>query len=89
MNISKISNVYEAYTVSSPNKINKKITNNIAEAYIPSEKASDFATSLNAIRSQPEVRTEKIASIKNEIDAGTYFVSTGEIVNKILGAYNG
>ncbi|MCL2611107.1 MAG: flagellar biosynthesis anti-sigma factor FlgM [Defluviitaleaceae bacterium] len=89
MNISKISNIYEAYTVGSANKINKKITNNIEEAYVPSEKAADFATTLNAVRNQPEIRTEKITSIKNEIDAGTYFVSASDIANKILGAYNG
>ena len=84
MNISKISNIYETYTVSSSNKIDKKITNNIQASYTPSGTATDFANALNAIKNTPEVRIDKVASIKNEIEAGTYLTSSNDIANKIL-----
>ncbi|MCL1925123.1 MAG: flagellar biosynthesis anti-sigma factor FlgM [Defluviitaleaceae bacterium] len=84
INISKVSNVYTAHTVSSPNKINKQVDKKIEGTYTPSETANDFATILNAIRASDGVRADKVNAIKASIEAGTYSVSSHDIASKIL-----
>jgi negative regulator of flagellin synthesis FlgM len=54
------------------------------EKVLLSSKARDIAKINEIIKSSPEIRTEKVERIKNEIAKGTYSVDGKEIAEKIL-----
>lgn len=52
-----------------------------------SEEARDFQTILNAIKTTPDIREDKINEIKKKIDEGTYNVSAKDVVDKLIKGY--
>lgn len=86
INISKISNAYEAYTVknASPRPVSRSEAPHIG--YSPSVTGSDFTTALKAVREDMAARAVRVSQLKEQIQSGTYFVSASEVALKILGS---
>lgn len=52
-----------------------------------SSTAKDFQTAKSALSQTPDVRSEKVAEIKSQIQSGTYNVSMEEVASHILDRY--
>lgn len=49
-----------------------------------SSQAKDFATVMNALRSVPDVREEKVTALSGAVESGTYSVSGKDITEKLM-----
>ena len=49
-----------------------------------SSKAKDIQKATEAVSTAPDIRTEKVERIKNEIAKGSYRVSTEDLAEKVL-----
>lgn len=49
-----------------------------------SSQAKDFATVMNALRTVPDVREEKVAALSGAVESGTYSVSGKDITEKLM-----
>lgn len=49
-----------------------------------SGKGKDFQATLDAVRSKPDIRQQKVDEIKEKIEAGTYNISGKQIAEKII-----
>ena len=47
--------------------------------------ATDIQQIRNQINQLPDVRTEKVEDLKNQIDQGTYQVQSGKVAEKMVG----
>lgn len=63
------------------NTDNKKVQNDKMQI---SDKAKDIIQSKKELQKRPEVRTEKVAALKEKINNGTYKVDSEKIAAKIL-----
>ncbi|MBE5964201.1 MAG: flagellar biosynthesis anti-sigma factor FlgM [Lachnospira sp.] len=50
-----------------------------------SQFGKDYQVAKQALKNVPDVREDKVAEIKAQIDAGTYFVSSSALADKLLG----
>ncbi len=53
-----------------------------------SPQAKDFATVMNALKSVPDVRADKVAHFSKAIESDTYQVSDLEIADKLMQAFS-
>ncbi len=53
-----------------------------------SSEAKDFQVAMQALRNTSDVRKDKIAEIKRQVEAGTYEMDSGKIVEKIISDLN-
>lgn len=53
-----------------------------------SQAGRDFQVAKNAVAQAPDVREEKVASLKSSIADGTYSVDTDDFASKLLEKYN-
>jgi negative regulator of flagellin synthesis FlgM len=63
------------------NTENKKVQNDKMQI---SDKAKDIIQSKKELQNRPEVRTEKVAALKERIENGSYKVDSEKIAAKIL-----
>lgn len=65
-----------------PRKANEKDSLNISET------AKDFQFAMNEIKKLPDIRTEKVDKIKQQIKSGTYEINAEKIAEKIYQSAN-
>ena len=53
-----------------------------------SQTGKDFQIAKQAVAGASDVREDKVAALKAQIDAGTYNVSAGDFASKLLEKYN-
>jgi negative regulator of flagellin synthesis FlgM len=53
-----------------------------------SDSARSLASAQDAVRSAPEIRDQKVAAIKQQIESGTYQVSAQVLARKMVNAAN-
>ena len=84
----KINNTIRTYEVKQPDKTVPSGRVSRAEERTDmvtmSSKAKDFTVAKKALANTPDIRADKVQSIKAQIDAGTYNVSGMDVANKIL-----
>ena len=73
------------------NKNNKKFIDKLEKANfsLDSINISEIELARSIIDKLPDVREDKVASIKEQIDNGTYDVSTDDFASKLLDKYIG
>lgn len=88
MRIDAINKIYDSYKVQGnlPSKKTEQ-THNKDEVTFSSE-AKDFAALTKLLSQVPDVRTDKVESLKNQISSGTYTVQAEEIAEKIVSQIN-
>lgn len=80
MNIAKIVSQYQKMQ-QNDNTENKKVQNDKMQI---SDRAKDIIQSKKELQKRPEVRTEKVAALKERIENGSYKVDSEKIAAKIL-----
>lgn len=80
INASKIANYYQQLK-QKEEKSDKKVQNDKMQI---SDKAKEMIKAKKELENQPEVRTEKVTSIKEKIAEGSYKVDSRKIAAKIL-----
>ena len=50
-----------------------------------SVRAEDMLTAMDALKSAPEVRQDRVDAVRQQVDTGEYQVDEGAIADKILG----
>jgi negative regulator of flagellin synthesis FlgM len=80
INIAKIASQYQKMQ-QNDNTENKKVQNDKMQI---SDKAKDIIQSKKELQKRPEVRTEKVATLKERIENGSYKVDSEKIAAKIL-----
>ncbi len=80
INASKIANYYQQIK-KREEKSDKKVQNDKMQI---SDKAKEMIKAKKELENQPEVRAEKVTSIKEKIAEGTYQVDSKKIAAKIL-----
>ncbi len=80
--------IFQLYSSSTRvNKVEKKQDVRNADKLEISSEARDFQAILNAIKSTPDIREEKVNEIKSKIESGTYNVSAKDVVEKLIREY--
>lgn len=67
----------------------KTTTSSFKDQLMLSATGRDSQIAKKALASTPDVREDKVASIKEQIDNGTYDVSTDDFASKLLDKYIG
>jgi len=83
MRVNNIDNVMKVYK-KEMSTVNQKAKTEKKDKIEISEKARDYQFAINKAKELPDIREEKVASIKAAIEAGTYEVSAEKIADKIL-----
>ena len=84
-NINKMDNVLGAYK--SNTNISPKLVNYEApkDSVSLSSTAKDFQKILDVVSGLPDIREDKVAQLTNQVQSGSYNISSNDIANKILG----
>lgn len=84
MNINRIDKILQVYNTQGIKKIeNSKVSAKKDELKL-SEKALEYQVAVNSLKDVPDIRTELVEKIKEEIKAGTYEVDGKKIVEKMM-----
>lgn len=84
--VNAASRIYEAVNLSSSKT--KKASENTGDKFEISQAAKDYQIAKAAVKNAPDIRAEKVASIKAKIEDGTYNVSAEAVADKILNSVN-
>lgn len=88
MRIEDRSRIFQIYSSSTKvNKVEKKQDVKRTDKLEISSEARDFHAILNAIKSTPDIREEKVNEIKSKIESGTYSVNAKDVVEKLIREY--
>ncbi len=82
-NIDKITQAYRKQEINKENIRSSKINKKNDELSL-SDTAKDYQFAMNAIKNVPDIRKEKVETIKEQIRTGTYVVDSGKIAESIL-----
>lgn len=85
-NIDKIMQAYNKQEVSKGSTRSSRISRN--DELRLSDVAKDYQLAMNAIKKVPDIRKEKVETIKQQIKTGTYVVDAGKIAEKMLEEIN-
>ena len=84
MKINSINSVNQVYKTNSINKNIKNVGSQSKDSFDISQVGKDLLVAKNAIKGTPDIRFEKVDKIKEQINSGTYNVSSTEVANKIV-----
>lgn len=88
MRIDAVNKIYETYKtngVLSSKKVNKLASR---DEVALSDTAKDFQTVYKALANVPDVREDKVNTIKEQLESGTYNVKASEVVEKMLSRFD-
>lgn len=85
MKINQVQQVSEIYAATATRKVAPKTQQAGKKDQLEiSAQAKHFQTALKAAKEAPDIRTEKVAKIKEQIDSGTYNVSAEAVAKKMM-----
>ena len=85
MRINKTDNVFQIYNKNQGvKKVNMEKKPKDGDQLKISEEAMDFQYAIQKLKNVEEIRTEKVETIKAQVQAGTYEVSGSKIAEKML-----
>ena len=89
MQVSNINSAYGVYTSEKVSVVKKTKNAKVADkdSFNLSNEAKDFNTIRAAIAKSPDIRLDKVNRIKEQIETGTYNVSSEDIANKLVDSY--
>ncbi len=89
MRINKVDNIFQVYNKNSGvKKIKSDNGAKDADQIKISEKAIEFQYALQKIKDVEEIRMDKVENIKNQVQAGSYYVEGKKIAEKMLESIN-
>lgn len=81
----QIAQVYGAQKVSKTQKAQS--TSRLRDQVSISQAGRDYQVAKNAVSEASDIREDKVAQLKSQIDAGTYSVEVGSFASKLLEKY--
>ena len=87
MRIEAYTQVQQVYQQKNTNKNQKTSSTSFSDQLEISSVGKDYNIAKNAVKNSPDIREEKVASIKEAVQNGTYEVSTDSFANKLLEKY--
>ncbi len=89
MRIDAISQIQQVYGVGKPRKTsNTSRVSSGRDAVEISSIGKDIQTAKAAVKAAPDMRENKVAELKKQIQSGTYNVSGESFADKLLAKYN-
>jgi len=86
----KIIGINPMQGVARPSDVNpasrKKAVQSEKDSYLPSKKALEVSVARKAYKATPDVNADRVASLKAQIEAGTYEISPWDIASKMVDA---
>lgn len=88
MKINQIHQLSEVYGATSTRKMAPKESKAAAKDKLEiSDQAKHFQIALKAAKDSPNIRKEKVETIKSQIEAGTYKVSAEAVAEKMMAGF--
>lgn len=87
MRIDAFQKVSQLYQANKTTKVKKSQTKGIKDKVEISQVGKDYQTAKAAVAAAPDIREDKVESIKQRIAAGTYDVSKEELADKLIESY--
>ena len=85
----QIAQIYGVQNTYTNQKVNRSYTNTKGNDQLSISSAGySYQAAKNAVSEASEVREDKVARLKAQIQAGTYSVSAADFANKLLSNYN-
>lgn len=84
MRISAVSRIFESYQVQAAAAVNKAQQVKGRDQVALSSEAKDYSNIRKLLSDIPDIRTEKVEALKQQINSGTYHVTGMEAAEKIL-----
>ena len=88
MRIEAYAQVQQLYNTKKTKQVQNKETVSFTDKLQISSLGKDIQTAKQAVADSPDIREELTASIKNQMQNGTYVVDSGDFADKLLNAYN-
>lgn len=88
MRIDAYAQVQQVYGSKQSHKMQQESRTSFKDRLEISSKGKDIQAAKNALEAAPDIREDKVSSIKSAIHAGTYQVSSGQFAQKIFEKYN-
>ena len=91
MRIDAYNQIAQIYGVQNTYNSNQKIHNTVkrsSDQVSISQAGYSYQPAKNAVSEAPDVREDKVAALKAQIQAGRYSVSPEAFADKLLGTYN-
>jgi negative regulator of flagellin synthesis FlgM len=86
----QVSQLYQASKLSKANKAYDNVAAKTNQDQVQiSTTGRDYQTAKRAVAGAPEVREEKVAQLKEQMNANTYQVNTEEFAAKLMDKYSG
>lgn len=82
--INHILRIYRQEKVEASNRVSKPASGKGKDEMVISEEARVLTAAQQAVRNAPEIRTEKVAALKEAIEKGTYRVPSDQVAEAIL-----
>lgn len=87
MKINRTENVFRAYNKNSSTKKAEKTKGKEDKLNI-SQEAKEYQFAIGKLKDIPDIRTEKVNSIKTQIKSGTYEINANKIAEKMIESVN-
>ncbi len=87
MRIDAYSQISKLYQTNKPKKVAKAGATAVKEEYQVSKSGQDYQIAKNAISELPEVREEKVQTLREALSSGTYNVSSQEIAESMVSKF--
>lgn len=84
MKVSNVGNAYEIYANKTTNLKKKESVGKAKDTVNVSDVGKGFQMAFKAVSNSPDIREDKVDSLKKQIDSGSYNISAEEISDKIL-----
>ncbi len=84
MRIDAFNRVQQVYGNQNSSSIKKEKTHNFSDQLQISSLGKDIQIAKQAVKNSPDIREDVTASIKADIDAGTYHVDSDKIAEKLF-----
>lgn len=88
MKIDRISSIYQTYKSQSLVNTKKSEETSEMDEVSLSDTAKDFRSIYKMLGNVPDIRQEKVDTIKKQMDEGSYKVDSAEVAQKILSQYD-
>jgi len=88
MRIEAYNQVQQLYNSTNTNKLKKESVRSFSDQLQISSVGKDIQIAKQAVKNSPDVREDMVASIKEQIDAGTYSVDSESFAAKLFEKYN-
>lgn len=88
MRIDAYNQISKLYNTTKVNKYQQTPAVQASDEVQISQAGKDFQIAKKAVADAPDVREDKISSLKSSVEAGTYQVSEDDFASKLLEKYN-